>query len=54
MAYAVGAKEEVQGTGVFSGFKLKANNLTDRAISLVITALLATGFVATAQAKGYI
>lgn len=53
VAYSVGAKEEVQGSGVFSGLVLK-NNLKDRAIGLSITSALAAVFVLTAQSKGYI
>lgn len=40
VAYAFGAKEEMQGTGVFSGFKLKKDDPTDRAISVAITAVV--------------
>jgi hypothetical protein len=53
VAYSVGAKSEVQGSGAFSSFVLK-NNAKDRAIGLAITASLVALFVTTAQSKGYI
>ena len=53
VAYSVGAKEEMQGSGVFKALVLK-NNLKDRVIGLSLTGLLAAVFVVTAQNKGYI
>ena len=53
VAYSVGAKSEMQGSGVFKALVLK-NNAKDRAIGLAITGLLAWAFIATAQSKGYI
>ena len=53
VAYTVGAKSEMQGSGVFKALQLKAN-AKDRAIGAAITSLLAYVFVVTAQTKGYI
>ena len=53
VAYTVGAKSEMQGSGVFKSLKLGAN-AKDRAIGAAITSLLAWAFIATAQTKGYI
>lgn len=53
VAYTVGAKSEMTGSGAFSGLVLK-NNAKDRAIGLAITSALAYVLVITAQSKGYI
>ena len=53
VAYAVGARDEVQGSGVFSGLVLK-DNARDRAIGISITGALVAVFILTAQSKGYI
>lgn len=53
VAYTFGAKEEMQGSGVFKALQLKAN-AKDRLIGAAITSLLGYIFVVTAQSKGYI
>ncbi len=47
VAYTVGAKSEMRGTGFFSGLKL-GPNVKDRLIGSTITGLMVVGLVAAA------
>ena len=53
VGYSVGLKEEMTGSGVFSGLVLK-NNLKDRVVGLTLTSVLAAVLLLTADSKGYI